>query len=242
MLILNNGVPKSGTTWMQRMLVALVNPAFPSDEWRNHWKNPSVSPDRLEEYYNSGEWKSHSTLLKMHIKYEPKFAFLIDPEVRIIITYRNVCDSVVSWFHHQVRIKETTPEKKNDWLENEGRRFALSTINHRRSWEGRENALLINYEAMVADAIPSIISVMQFLGMPPDEARARELVEKTQVRVSDKSKLREGMHVRTGGLSVAREELPEEYYSQLIALQAIVEKNKFDDGVAERFLSGNLGI
>ena len=47
MLIPNNGVPKSGSTWIQKILCQLLDPAFPSENWRNSWFNPSVDPERL---------------------------------------------------------------------------------------------------------------------------------------------------------------------------------------------------
>lgn len=225
---------------MQNILRRHLDPGYPSEKWANDWKNPSVDPDKLKGYFESGEWKEQTTLLKTHIENGEQFDFLKAPDVRIIVTYRNLTDSVLSWFHHQKRMGKTSLEDKANWLETKGRHFALRAVRHRLSWENHPNALLVKYEDMVADAVPLIEQATKFVGKPCTLFDAINLVEKTQVKVKDKKSLQEGQHVRTGGLSVAKVELPEEYYLELEALQEIVSSGKFDEDKAKAFRSGEI--
>ncbi|CUH51525.1 sulfotransferase domain-containing protein [Shimia marina] len=240
MLILNNGVPKSGSTWMQNILRNYLSPAYPSEKWANDWKNPSVDPDKLEGYVASGEWKEGTTLLKTHIEYSEGYKFLVADDIKVVVTYRKLTDSVVSWFHHQLRMNKTSSEDKLNWLDTKGRQFALRAVRHRLSWQDQPNALMVNYESMVQDAVPLIEEVTKFIGSPCSLFDAINLVEKTQVRISSKKSLQEGQHVRTGGLSVAKEELPEAYLKELEALQEVVEAGSFTPEIAKAFREGKL--
>ncbi|MBO9476096.1 sulfotransferase domain-containing protein [Shimia sp. R11_0] len=240
MLILNNGVPKSGSTWMQNILRNYLNPSYPSEAWANSWKNPSVDPDKLAGYFESGEWAGTTTLLKTHIENSSKYDFLKSDDVRVVVTHRRLTDSVVSWFHHQLRNKTTSLDEKAEWLDTKGRQFALRAVRHKLSWSDQHNALLVNYEDMVKDAVPLVEEVTKFIGSPCSLFDAINLVEKTQVRISSKKSLQEGQHVRTGGLSVAKEELPEAYLKELEALQEVVEAGSFTPEIAKAFREGKL--
>ncbi|MBM1222453.1 sulfotransferase domain-containing protein [Ponticoccus sp. SC2-23] len=240
MLIINNGVPKSGSTWMQTILRNHIDPQYPSETWANGWMNPSVDHEKLEGYIASGEWRTGPTLLKLHLTFTPEFAFLDRPEVRIVVSYRNLPDSVVSWFHHQKRQGEVSEDQKQTWLEGAGRRYALRAAHHRLSWQGRPNAILIRYEDMLQDAAPHILNVMEFVGVPCTALQAARLAEDTQVRVNSKAALREGQHVRTGGLSVARDELPPHIHAELEELQTQLEAGSLDDDAGKAFLNGTL--
>jgi len=218
MLIINNGVPKSGSTWVQRILEQGLNPAYPSQKWRNDWKNPSVEPADLKAYVQSEEWKDQPTVIKMHITHEKKYDFLLRDDIKIIVSYRNIPDSVVSWFHHQIRHKKATLARREPWFKTKGRQFAMRTVAHRMSWSDKPDVIPVCYEDLVANAHDEIARIFQALGLEqPTEEYAR-IAQATQVTLKDDSPLREGMHVRTAGRSVAHEELSEPLFREFTEL------------------------
>jgi len=220
MLVLNNGVPKSGSTWVIKILRELISPVAPDRRWqREDWNSVSIHPDRLEAFIDSGEWQKKPVMLKTHIAYEPKYEFLLRPEVRVIVTYRNLPDSMLSMYHHQVR-KKRTELSMEDWLVERGERFSQFLTNYRNSWSQHDDVLMIPYENMVDQAPAEIRKMARFLGLKLSEKRFAEIAEKTQVRLKPGEAPREGKHSRTGGQSRARLELPPKYYELFAKMEA----------------------
>ncbi|GEM_PF-3290449 len=219
MFIVNNGAPKSGSTWVQKIIKHGISPGYPRKKWRNHWNSASIAKERLQDYFNSDEWRDEPTLIKMHFAHTPDFAFLDNKDARVIVSYRNLPDSVISFFHHQIRLDKTTPENKNAWLRKQGMRFAKDLQEYRRSWASKDYVLLLKYEDMVLDAPAHIKKILQFLDQPCDDAICEMLTEKTQVRMKKGAPLPVKKHVRTAGRSVAREEIPKGIFATLTEME-----------------------
>lgn len=219
MLIINNGVPKSGSTWVQNILVRGLDPAFPTEKWRNSWVNPSVDHANLRAYVESGEWCAAATLIKMHFDFRDEHDYLLRDDIRIVVSYRNIPDSVVSWFHHDVRMGRTSPEHKRAWMERRGRAFAERALKHRLSWKNRPGTLLVRYEDMLADAVSGVGTIFTFIGQEKTRDECVAIAQMTQVRLKPDEPLRDGRHVRTAGRSVARDELPEHLYDEFTRME-----------------------
>lgn len=217
-LILNNGAPKSGTTWVQKICVKMLDPDFPDRKWRNFWKNPSIDPEKLQQYHASREWQEGRVLVKTHFAYEPKYSFLLEPNVRIIVTSRNLPDSVLSWFYHQVRKKGVGLEEKDGWLGTVGFEFADRLIEHRHTWRGKSNVLDVRYEDMLADAPGKVAEIAAFLDADISPKRAARIAERTQQSLAEGEAPRNDRHVRTGGQSTALQEIPPDIYDRLVEL------------------------
>jgi len=217
MLIMNNGVPKSGSTWVQKILRQGLKPAFPSERWANSWKNPSVDRDRIIDYVNSGEWTDQPTLLKTHFVYDDSLAGLLRDDVSIIVSYRNLADSVVSMFHHQVRVGNVQSDDPAAWYAEKGLKFAKRSIRHKQSWVDKPGVLMVRYEDMLADTQAVIRQVLTAAGATPSDAQCLAISKATR---RDDTSIKEGAHVRTAGRSVAKEELPADLYARLQDMQA----------------------
>jgi hypothetical protein len=242
MLILNNGVPKSGTTWIQKILISTLEPEFPSESWANHWINPSVDPSRLEDYFRSLEWQGKLTLLKTHILFSEQYKFLLHPEVKVIVSHRGLPDSVLSYYHHQRRLnhESTLGKSKDDWLEHEGRRFAMHAIEFKRSWSSVENALLIGYEDMLKNPAKNIMSIMNFLNVDCSEDEADDIADKTKITKIQLRQIDDNSHVRTAGMSMATRELSPSLYKDLLALQALADSGYVSGADQNAFFAGRI--
>jgi hypothetical protein len=217
MLIINNGVPKSGSTWIQSILRETLSPSYPDKKWLNSWKNPSIEPEKLRDYIESGEWKGpRPVLIKMHIPCSSKFDYLLQDGIKVIVSNRNIPDSVLSWFHHQVREGKVNKDHLKPWCESSGRKFALAAIRHSLSWAAQPGTIMVRYEEMVSDAGWQIGKLLEQLGFPITEERRGKVAFATQVIMSENAPPRDGMHVRTAGQSKALQELPKAIYNEFL--------------------------
>lgn len=214
MLILNNGVQKSGSSLVQGIVTKMVQPAYPSEKWRNGWRNPSVDANRLEDYVLSGEWKtSPYTLIKMHIAYSKKLDFLIAPRIRVIVSQRNIPDCVLSMFHHELRFNKVSGDDKNSWMMSEGVKFANHIIRYTNAWRQIKGVLFINYETLVTEPTGEVARIAAFLGKEFSDEEATEVARTTIVRLRADEAPRNGEHVRTGTISRASEEMEPKAYA-----------------------------
>lgn len=220
MLVINNGVPKSGSTWIQQILSKMLNPSYPSKDWRNNWKNPSIAPERLEAYFKSREWEAAPTLIKMHIINGPEYAFLGDPGVRMLVSSRNIPDSVLSWFYMSVRLGNARIEEKQEWLAGQGVTFAHRLIEHRNSWVGVPNVLALKYEEILEQPAIEVMKIAGFVNFALTNDDAKKIIEATQVKLSEGEKPRDDSHFRTGGRSLGKEEIAPETYERLVEIEA----------------------
>lgn len=224
MLIMNNGTPKSGSTWVSKIVRTMVEPEAPGPKWRrDDWENPSIAPARLAEYVAARDWEGKTVMFKSHIAYVPKFDFLFQPDIRIIVSYRNLPDSILSLFHHQLRLGKVKPEKKDHWLRGEGIKFAKKFLNYRMGWAQHPDVLMIPYETMVEDAPNQIARIARHLGQDLSQDRLNEIAQATQFRLKPGEAPHDGSHARTGGQSRALEELPTPIFERLVRMDARAE-------------------
>jgi hypothetical protein len=217
MLIINNGVQKSGSSLVQRLLQKALKPVPPGAAWQSEgWSNPSVPPEKLGGYYKSGEWREQTVLLKMHLRFLPEFKFLTtDPDVRVVVSRRNLPDTVVSFFHHQVRLGKAQPENRKTWMETVGRARAFAAAAYQTSWRNQPNSYVVRFEDMLSDPLPNLEGLLAFLGHPVPQARCEKIIASTIIRRNKNAEIHDGAFVRTAGLSQAKQELPEDFYNEL---------------------------
>lgn len=221
MLILNNGVPKSGTTWVQRILETALDPAAPEARWCNGWQNPSVDVERLPDYLDSMGWcGDRPVLVKTHFVHTPTLRGLDRDGVRVVVSWRNLPDAVVSRFYHLLRAGGLRREDREAWCRSEGLAFALRAVAFRLSWWPRPNALMVDYDALVADAPGNVARILDWLGFPVSPEQAARIAADTQETPGDTP--RDGMHVRTGGVSTAEQDLPEDVLNELQRLDRVL--------------------
>ena len=225
MLIINNGTPKSGSTWINK----IVRKTLPLDrlerKWRRKdWNSDSVHPDQLRQFIEHGDWKVEDILIKSHMSYLSKFDYLLQPGIKIIVTYRNLPDSIVSLFHHQMRLKKTPHTKIDIWFRMTGLKFAKKFIAYRRHWAQHESVLMISYESLIEDAPSQISKIGEFLGQNLTKEKANEIAKATQVKLKPDEKPKDGSHTRTGGHSRAHLELPPKILERLIRMEQRVTK------------------
>lgn len=230
MLVVNNGVPKSGSTLVQKVLLMTEQFAPDIGKFQNPlWRNISVEKEIIPEFLDGYEYHNINTCIKMHIDPEV-FARRNDPHIKLLTSYRNLKDSIVSRGHHLKRLKNQGKENHSYSLEeyfsnpkyyaNTARKFGLHYLKSKQS-----NSFMIKYEDLISNKKESILrGIYSYIGIDVSEQRIQKIIDSTDPGIKNRSDLAENKHIRTGGISVSRIELPEYTYSQLDKLDNLLFK------------------
>jgi aryl sulfotransferase len=104
--------PKSGTTWMQGIVTALLWPAGDAPDAFS-----SLSPwvdfriPQIDELRTRLEAQDHRRFLKTHTS---AAAFPVDTDGRTIVVYRDGRDALVSWGNHRAKMRPEVVEMLNN--------------------------------------------------------------------------------------------------------------------------------
>ena len=215
MLVVNNGAPKSGTTWVQKMLARILVYKPPAKRWRRtDWYTPSIRPDDLQSFLSKTDFASQTYLFKAHFK--PELApVLIRKNVVVISCARSIPDMVLSFYHHQKRLGKTDLSL-NDWVSQHGLEVARNRIDYLEGWA--PYCPTMHFEMMYSDPAGSALRLAQIVNSPLSEEAIREVGRSTQ-NTPDKG-VREGHHVRTGKPGASREELDPAMFEALQVFDA----------------------
>ncbi|WP_259115002.1 sulfotransferase domain-containing protein [Salinibacter ruber] len=182
------GLPKSGTTWMERMLSS-----YPGYQ-------EIMIPEAIE--YEVGNRGSHDfelpadvferlsnllAVLKLHVHGSPHNADVLrDANVPYLIMYRDLRDVAVS---HVFYVQRTPwhpehPKYKGLSIEEGLRRFGETLlpefVEWIRSWHANrdpESSLVVRYEDLLADTTATFCNVARLFGLPDDPGTIQPIVD-----------------------------------------------------------------
>lgn len=217
--------PKSGTTWMQMILVQLVTGGrgeFSHILQRSPFLEELLQKSRLDHL----ERLPSPRLLKTHLSYEE-----LKPAKgsRIIFVTRDVRDALISCFyHHQLTTKFSA---SFDTFMNASLRSDGSTnwFNYMRSWlphRHDDNVLWVRYEDLREDLEGQVRRIAAFCGIPLDEERLGDILRQCGFEYMKlhemKFDFRLGMYdpseasfIRTGRSGGERQRIREEHSAEL---------------------------
>ncbi|TVS04602.1 MAG: hypothetical protein EA413_08585 [Cyanobium sp. PLM2.Bin73] len=229
MLVVNNGVPKSGSTLIQKALILTGKFEMTIGEWQNpKWKNMSVSHDHLGGFLHSNMWHDPRNIcIKMHCSHclvqHPGHSH----SIKVITSFRNLKDSIVSMAYHNLRVQSAKNRTRDYWIKdyfsdpcrygNTAKRLGLHYLDALRN-----GAYMVNYQDMTDRKSKTFADMYSYLGISVSEEELSEICAKTDPGIRSKEDISEGSHVRTGGISVAQDELPAFTLQQLDALYSIL--------------------
>ncbi|MCW8828149.1 MAG: sulfotransferase domain-containing protein [Gammaproteobacteria bacterium] len=99
MLIVCNGVYKSGSTWVFTMLLELVGQNKVHSDWLDENQPLNIDilkdPDGIVSYS-----QDHDVIVKIHSYEKPFLEFLREKNARIVVTRRSHVDILLSHYHH----------------------------------------------------------------------------------------------------------------------------------------------
>jgi len=104
MLVVSNGVIKSGSSWLMLIAQRMMEVDDLPEEFQDPaWNNPSLKRDQLMRFLTEGHSYGNNYLVKNHFAIPgERNAMLYYPWCKVIMTFRDMRDSVVSrYFHHR---------------------------------------------------------------------------------------------------------------------------------------------
>lgn len=188
---------KSGTTWMQQIVVQMLfggDPSLPVAEM-SPWLDLRVPPKAVK--LPTVEAQTHRRILKTHL---PVDALVFSPRAKYLYIARDGRDVVWSMYNHHVNANAAwyaalndTPGRVGppiepppddirqywrDWLDQDGHPFWPFWDNVRSWWAQRElpNVLFVHFSALKRDMPGEMRNIARFLDIPIDESRWHDIV------------------------------------------------------------------
>ncbi|MCY1019025.1 sulfotransferase domain-containing protein [Pyxidicoccus sp. MSG2] len=219
--------PKSGTTWMQMILVQLLSSG---DAEFDHILQKSPYLEELIRHENFGymEKMPSPRMFKTHLPYKE---LRPSKDSRIIFVTRDARDTFVSCYHHYEMLRRfRSPFDRFMKGMVSGRGFFGSWFGYMRSWmphRNDANVLWIRYEDLSADLEGQVRRIAAFLKVSVPEERMADLLRKCSFEYmkqhNHKFDFRMGLYeenpgtfIRQGGTK-SRQPIREEHVAELEA-------------------------
>ena len=174
MLVIANGAPKSGSTWLFNILDAMHEYATLPEEFLLDTKNvnPEIKYDELERVLTTLDYEHHDYLLKNHFGApEQRDLILKFPNVYAFDINRALKDVVVSGYYYRLR-----EEKNNESFERYywigGRYLADRVRRYHTVWmeAPRSRAMEVSYEGLKESFCEDVRAMASFLGLELSDA------------------------------------------------------------------------
>ena len=171
MLVIANGAPKSGSTWMFNILSEMHHFAKPPPEFilDNKNVNPEIRYDRLADLLSNLNYRDKDYLIKNHFgEIEHRELVLSFDNVFVFDIERDIRDVVVSGYFYEMRRR--SPEEREGFQRyywTEGRYLADLVRNYHNVWREapRDRSFLVSYNRLKTDFAGEVLRMGQFLGL-----------------------------------------------------------------------------
>lgn len=181
--IIANGAPKTGSTWVAELLNNFGGVHPVPERFVNKWAWPSVRDELAEQaaielgsshvlYFSKQHWTKEVWLLKA-------------PGVRVINSIRDIRDTVVSRYHHDLRLSEVPPMPISEYLALHGQSLVAAFCNYHSHWINAPNVTLqnyhvVSYEHLSDDLTGAAIDLAAFCGIRQTPEGIAAIANKTR--------------------------------------------------------------
>jgi len=215
--IIGNGAPKTGSTWVAELLNNLPGVHPVPERFVNKWAWPSVQDEMAEQaaselgpshvlYFSKQHWTKETWLLGV-------------PGIRVINSIRDIRDTLVSRYNHDIRLSQVPQMTISEYLPLHGQSLVAAFCNYHDRWLSapdltRDNYHVVSYEGLTADLTGAAASLANFCGLAATPESIAPIAEKTRF---DKHKVRgEGEFFRKGQAGSFLEDLTEAEADQIL--------------------------
>lgn len=185
MLIVCNGSPKTGTTWVVQFFKVQSKSFLPTPViYNNNATNPMLDASVLSSIDSYSFYKKAHFYTKVHLVDEDWALGLLDkPNVRVVSIVRDVRDQFVSRYHHDKRFGAIAGDRPfNAYFASHLRRRIEQMMNYNRFWYQKPGAgpITTSYEFLKADPTRALVRFRDALRLEDPTCFDIELVrEKT---------------------------------------------------------------
>ncbi|MCI4644659.1 MAG: sulfotransferase domain-containing protein [Hyphomonadaceae bacterium] len=201
MLIINNGAPKSGSTWIGQIIkrTGIAEPL--PEELRNPgWLNPSFHPNKLKSALEPERFSSNLIFCKQHWRGESIHHKIAgQPHVRMINIIRDVRDVCVSRYFHDVRHGHFKGSMDDFFSTGQARSRIDEYVEYHRFWHAQPHPiLLLSYERMQHAFKAEVRRLFEFIDLEPARTETLLKLAKRKTDMKRQTMTGEGHHRRKG--------------------------------------------
>ncbi|MEM9166188.1 MAG: sulfotransferase domain-containing protein [Planctomycetota bacterium] len=172
MLLIFNGAPKGGSTWLLQIVTSLgIHARIPKGYQQEGWANSSLADDRVQPFLNEVDIETGQYCCKQHWFGEQWHRELLEiPHVRVLNIIRDLRDVVVSRYFHDMRlgIVEDGVSIEHYWGHHNGRGRAKRYIDYHLFWHDHERdrePWLASYERLHDDFYAEVQALLKHIGL-----------------------------------------------------------------------------
>lgn len=191
MLIVLNGAPKSGSTWLVLIVQAMnLFERIPPKYQNQNWINSSIAPDQISNLIEQCNYHDRNYFCKQHWVNSGEVKatnMLANADIKMINIIRDIRDVLVSRYFHDLRLNKTAEEDINDYYWSSGKNNMIWYMKYHTSWHGPEVKLqpfLCSYKRLHRDFLGQMKELVAYLELQ-DKITSEEIArikEATSIR------------------------------------------------------------
>jgi hypothetical protein len=183
MLIVCNGAPKSGSTWLYNIADRLCKAEWPDRKYltKSH-KHPTIRPESLHEFLEQEDFVTRNVITKTHYgQQRHRDLLLARPHTRVLDMNRNLYDVIVSTYYDSCR-RDGFVGSFEDFYWFEGRGLAEYLLKYHQLWgDGHPQVLVTTFEGLKTKFNVEVRRIAEFLQLSPTEEDLQALAESTKL-------------------------------------------------------------
>jgi hypothetical protein len=183
MLIVCNGAPKSGSTWLYNIVSRLRPSAWPDRAFLTRSKkHPTIRPEAVQAYLATDAYRDADVICKTHYGSPAiRDLLLASPHTLVLDMERGLRDVIVSSYYDSCRRDGFQGSfARYYWFE--GRALADHLMRYHRVWDnGHPQVLRTSFEALKAGFAPEVRRIAAFLGRAVSDEQLAELEQATSL-------------------------------------------------------------
>lgn len=221
MLVILNGAPKGGSTWLVQIIFASqLFKKIPSQYQNQNWHNSSIDPDKLDMFFSEIDYRRNNYYCKQHWRGKQKYKNLLkDRNIKMVNIIRDIRDVLVSRYFHELR--EGRISKKMNigqyYWSGKGKNQVKKYIEYQTFWhESNPQPFLCSYERLHKDFLSQIRELFSYLGfMNIKDSTIEKIQQETSLKKKDTG---QGKFLRKGIVGDWRNYLSEKILKDLESL------------------------
>jgi|SaaInl8_200m_RNA_FD_contig_31_285840_length_1831_multi_5_in_0_out_0_2 hypothetical protein len=188
MLVICNGAPKGGSTWLVQIIIETNLFKRIPDKYQNtKWFNSSIDNSQFEIFFSEALYKSENYFIKQHWYNNEKFLNLtFRKDIRMLNIVRDIRDVLVSRYFHDLRLGRTAAENVESYYwHDKGKKSVNHYIRYHKFWNeltNQGNVFRCSYESLKTDFLYTVSRMFEFIDINFSASQINDLEEKTSIK------------------------------------------------------------
>jgi hypothetical protein len=172
MLVILNGAPKGGSTWLVQIIASLkLFKRVPSKYQDRKWLTSSIDSAKLDDFLSDVRYETENYYCKQHWSGQAKHKQILAHEnIKILNIVRETKDVLVSRYFHDLRLENAPKNISIDdyYWNHSGKANISSYIEYQKFWHDNESPenqpFLCGYERLHNDFYSQVFDLFNYLG------------------------------------------------------------------------------